>query len=265
MEKRANFITISELSNLTGVNIKSLRYYEQLGVLKPAYVNPKSHYRYYTCSQIPIVDLIQFYVETDIPLSELQQYTNADTGSIRLRDPLFFVLATAQQKLKKLQATVEQAETLLEEIDRSDELLYSDQLISRELPTQICYTLQIYGELTETLYYASLRHMLMDMQQNNVPLGYETGVLSFKADDKRQTYVYATVSISQKDITDDTHFIKIPAQAFLCRKGDFSMVEQPEMAKYFGEANIPELWILSELYSSEFDCNHPVFELRWGG
>jgi hypothetical protein len=43
------------------------------------------------------------------------------------------------------------------------------------------------------------------------------------------------------------------------------MVEQPEMVEYFGEDNIPELWILSELYSSEFDCNHPVFELRWGG
>ena len=43
---RFDLISIGDLSKLTGVNIKSLRYYEKIGVLLPAYVDPDSRYRY---------------------------------------------------------------------------------------------------------------------------------------------------------------------------------------------------------------------------
>jgi DNA-binding transcriptional MerR regulator len=263
MKKNANFITISELSSLTGVHIKSLRYYEQLGVLKPAYTHPQTHYRYYTCSQIPIVHLIQFYVETDIPLSELKQYSDAANDSIRLRDPLFYGLVTAQQKLRRLQSTIAQTEALLQELDFADQLAQSEEPVLRELPMKICYTLPLHGELTDSLYYVSLRHMLMEMQENQVPFGYETGILHFEDGESSQSYVYATVNLAQKDITDDTHFVKIPAQTFHCRQGNFAMLTHPE--EYFPEGHMPEFWLLSELYSSEFHWDKPLLEFRWSG
>ena len=41
MEKQ-NLLTIGNLSKQTGVHVKSLRYYEQLGILLPAYTDPDS-------------------------------------------------------------------------------------------------------------------------------------------------------------------------------------------------------------------------------
>lgn len=265
MAKRNDFITISELSNLTGVSIKSLRYYDQAGILRPANTDSVTHYRYYTCSQIPLVHLIQFYIETDIPISQLQQYVDTASGTMQIRNPLFYGLASAQQKLKKLENAIAQAQALLEELDYSDQLIRSEEPFIRDIPTKICYTLPFFCAFEPKLYYSSLKHMLMEMQQLQLPIGYETGILSFQSENQQQNYLYATVTISQRDITDDTHFIKIPTQSFHCMKGDFSMIEPKNMDAFFGKGQTPKLWMLTEVFPSEFNCNQPVFELRWSG
>ena len=46
--KKENLLSIGALSKQTGVHIKSLRYYDSLGILRPAYVDPCSGYRYYS-------------------------------------------------------------------------------------------------------------------------------------------------------------------------------------------------------------------------
>lgn len=66
--KKDNLLSIGALSKQTGVHIKSLRYYDSLGILRPAYVDPSSGYRYYSLQQIPVVDAIQLCVDLDIPL-----------------------------------------------------------------------------------------------------------------------------------------------------------------------------------------------------
>lgn len=43
-----NLLSIGEFSKIANVHIKSLRYYDKLGVLKPIYVDPKTNYRYYS-------------------------------------------------------------------------------------------------------------------------------------------------------------------------------------------------------------------------
>lgn len=57
--KKDNLLSIGALSKQTGVHIKSLRYYDSLGILRPAYVDPSSGYRYYNLQQIPVVGAIQ--------------------------------------------------------------------------------------------------------------------------------------------------------------------------------------------------------------
>lgn len=47
MDKQ-HLLTIGNLSKQTGVHVKSLRYYEQLGILIPAYTDPDTGYRFIT-------------------------------------------------------------------------------------------------------------------------------------------------------------------------------------------------------------------------
>ena len=75
MDKQ-NLLTIGNLSKQTGVHVKSLRYYEQLGILLPAYTDPDTGYRYYTLSQIPVVDAIRACMKMQLTREEGTAETN---------------------------------------------------------------------------------------------------------------------------------------------------------------------------------------------
>lgn len=82
--KRKNLLSIGELSKITGVHIKALRYYDSLGILTPAYVNPDSGYRYYSFCQKAVVDAIQFCVDLDIPLKHFHCFIQDSGHAISL-------------------------------------------------------------------------------------------------------------------------------------------------------------------------------------
>lgn len=67
------YLTIGEVSKIKQVSPKSLRYYEKLGILLPAYTNKETGYRYYTVEQLLIVELIHICIELGIPLKKFQK------------------------------------------------------------------------------------------------------------------------------------------------------------------------------------------------
>ena len=55
---KAELFSIGEFSAMTGVGIHSLRYYDEIGALKPEYVDPVSNYRYYGLRQLSLIPAI---------------------------------------------------------------------------------------------------------------------------------------------------------------------------------------------------------------
>lgn len=56
--KKKNLLSMGELSKITGVHIKALRYYDSLEILTPTFVDSESGYRYYSFCQKVVVDAI---------------------------------------------------------------------------------------------------------------------------------------------------------------------------------------------------------------
>lgn len=46
---------IGMFSKINKVTVKTLRYYDEVGLLIPAYVDEENGYRYYTSEQLPII------------------------------------------------------------------------------------------------------------------------------------------------------------------------------------------------------------------
>ena len=46
------YMTIGEVAKVKQISIKALRYYEKIGILKPAYCDPDTGYRYYKNEQM---------------------------------------------------------------------------------------------------------------------------------------------------------------------------------------------------------------------
>ena len=77
-------LSIGEAAKLKQVSAKSLRYYETIGILKPAYVDPSSGYRYYSPNQMIDLDVILTCIELGIPLKSLTDH-KTNRGSLNLK------------------------------------------------------------------------------------------------------------------------------------------------------------------------------------
>ena len=64
--------TVKQVSDLTGVSVRMLHYYDQIGLLKPSAIT-KAGYRLYDDEAIVILQQILFFKELDIPLKEIKE------------------------------------------------------------------------------------------------------------------------------------------------------------------------------------------------
>lgn len=74
------YYSIGEMAKLTNLSIQTLRYYDQIDLFKPSYVDKKSNYRYYKDSQLYYLDIIKSLKHIGTSLEEIkeaQQFTPA--------------------------------------------------------------------------------------------------------------------------------------------------------------------------------------------
>lgn len=57
-----------------GINKKTLMWYDEIGLFKPASINPKNGYRYYNYYQSPILETILLLRELDVSINEIQDF-----------------------------------------------------------------------------------------------------------------------------------------------------------------------------------------------
>ena len=63
--------TISQIAKLTGVSIRTLQYYDEIGLLKPSEVT-SSGYRLYNNDALERLQQILFFKEMDFKLMEIK-------------------------------------------------------------------------------------------------------------------------------------------------------------------------------------------------
>ena len=64
--------TIGEVSKIMGISTQTLRYYSSIDLLKPAYVNPDTGYRYYSDDQFHFIDRIRYLQKLGMSLDEIK-------------------------------------------------------------------------------------------------------------------------------------------------------------------------------------------------
>ncbi len=64
---------IKEFAELTGVSVRTLHYYDEIGLLKPAFVDEQNGYRYYNENSLERMQEILFYRELDFELKSISE------------------------------------------------------------------------------------------------------------------------------------------------------------------------------------------------
>lgn len=69
--------TINNLSKLAGVSTRTLRYYDEIGLLKPKRIS-SSGYRIYGEDEVNLLQQILFYKELDLPLEKIKSIVSSE-------------------------------------------------------------------------------------------------------------------------------------------------------------------------------------------
>ena len=62
---------IKEFAEFSGVSVRTLHYYDEIGLLKPAYIDQHTGYRFYDGESVLRMQQILFYRELDFPLKSI--------------------------------------------------------------------------------------------------------------------------------------------------------------------------------------------------
>lgn len=117
--KNNNLFSIGKLSKLTNVHIQSLRYYEKIGILTPKFIDPDSQYRYYSFSQLRIVEAIQYCVELGIPLKDFSSFISVSGNEIDYSSLITYGQKLAYEKMDEIKDKINRFESLHQEIIHS--------------------------------------------------------------------------------------------------------------------------------------------------
>jgi DNA-binding transcriptional MerR regulator len=78
-------LSIGRFADASGLTVKALRYYDEIGLLVPARVDPDNGYRYYDAAQIEEAVTIRRLRALELPLDEIKALVQADGESVRDR------------------------------------------------------------------------------------------------------------------------------------------------------------------------------------
>src|SRR5688572_8214236 len=101
--------TVSKLAKLSGVTARTLHFYDEVGLLKPAYYG-ENGYRFYEEKQLLILQQILFFRELGFGLKQIQRLLGR-------RD--FDTVAALESHRKVLQTNVKKTKELINTIDKT--------------------------------------------------------------------------------------------------------------------------------------------------
>ncbi len=114
--------SINRLAQLAGVSTRTLRYYDEIGLLTPGGKTP-SGYRVYSQKEVDILHQIMFYKQSGMQLEDIKRI---------ITSPDFDPLTAMQQHLEKLVLKKEKLEELIENADKTIRMLKGEQKMSNK-------------------------------------------------------------------------------------------------------------------------------------
>lgn len=103
MEEKNKLLTIGQFAALHGINKKTLMWYDEIGLFKPAFIHPENGYRCYNYYQSPILETILLLRELDVSINEIQEFMK-DRSAENLKNLLDEKILDLDQKIIHLQA-----------------------------------------------------------------------------------------------------------------------------------------------------------------
>jgi DNA-binding transcriptional MerR regulator len=172
---------IGEFAQIAQVSGRQLRFYDQLGLLRPAHVDQQTGYRYYSIRQLPLLNRILALKELGLSLEQIGPLLKDEISPTALRNMLTLKRAQIERSLQEEVARLRHIESRIAQIDREGSAEGFD-VILKSVPSApflslncICESMEEVVRMVRTVAAEGTRHLkpalrdkLVVVARNNV-------------------------------------------------------------------------------------------------
>lgn len=128
-KEKEKLYRIGIFSKMNQVTIKALRYYDEVGLLKPRFIDPENGYRYYSSSQLPMLHQLLALKKIGYSIEEIQKVQSGTDEKTMLQRKKKQLLEEIAEKTRML--------SLLEGYMEAEKIDNPYHVIIKELPEVI--------------------------------------------------------------------------------------------------------------------------------
>src|SRR5713226_8930000 len=115
-------LKIRDFARLAEVSMTTLRYYDEIGLLKPIHVDPETGYRFYTMDQLPYLHRILAFKELGLGLTQIIEILDEGISPEALQGMLRLRQAQLQQHMQAEQEQLVRIEARLRSLEQGNSM-----------------------------------------------------------------------------------------------------------------------------------------------
>lgn len=224
------YLTIGEISKLTGVPISTLRYYDSEGIISPLYKDKKSNYRYYSEMQIPILRIIYYLKRLGFSNDSIKSHLKILNYSHTL-DLISQLIYDTKEEIKKLQKLHKE---LIKSSEQIKNLISIEEKINSFFIEESEKIKAIYVTITENdneekfikAAFKKLSLYTLNTERELLPIG--VCALTIPQENIENKSYKETKLLYMKDIKELTEKITLPKRKYACMYCKGSLLKKKE-------------------------------------
>ncbi|MCR5654743.1 MAG: MerR family transcriptional regulator [Lachnospiraceae bacterium] len=186
------YLSIGKVAKAKNVSIKSLRYYDELGIFRPALTDHTTGYRYYKEEQLYILDAISLCVELGIPLKDLSNYMDGNHKP-DLQRLLGDAKTIAEEKIRDMYKSLNTLQNTINTLEQKPNHKIPEGCMVRTLLSRTVLT-SPFDEFTDMCHYnPKLLALFVGSQKLGLAGSYPSGLIYDHHSGKVDKYVFVTV------------------------------------------------------------------------
>lgn len=198
------YFTVGEIAKLTNVPIQTLRYYDKMGLLKPAYVNEENNYRYYSVNQFIKIDLLKQCKIIGLSLKEIEALLKEEITADSMIEIIDKQKKILDEKIKEMESVRSFIDFLDERIKESKTNELCNILIKenneREVRKYIC-SIKSQKDLE-----LNLRNVILDAEKDYCMMNYEfVFEAPYEIIESNKEVEYTSIMVYYKDGVEQCH------------------------------------------------------------
>lgn len=218
---KSKYLTIGEFSKISGLSIKSLRYYDKIGILSPIYVDPSNNYRYYCRDQLKLSNIIMLSLFLNINLSIIKNNFMVD-NKFNYSEFLTYSTNEVNKRIKSLKYGLDMINQINTQISIQENSSYDSYIKIHKKKRNILVS-PFNGNINSIEYDKAIANLLDAYPYDT--FSYFYGIIKVKEDTHINSYVFSKLEKNIKPKSEHK-IITIPTQDFLFKLSNNPYVEE---------------------------------------